>query len=79
MVYHNCGVLEHVSRFASRRQILVGSFRDRPGPCGNNSQERMSVRWCLHSANYPRKPRGTPAQLPERIRSAEPSLLSLVG
>ena len=69
-MYHD---LPHVARFWSVLfaidQDLAETTRKNACPCGGR----------LHSANYPRKPRGTPAQLPERIRSAKPSLPELVA
>ena len=64
----NHGVLDHVSRFASRRQILVVSFSDRPRPCRDTRKKGCPCGGRLHCANYPRKPRGTPVQLPEPQR-----------
>ena len=44
VVCHNSGVLDHVSRFASRRQILVVPSGGRRRSCGENPQEGVSVR-----------------------------------
>jgi hypothetical protein len=44
VVCHNLGVLDHVSRFAWRCQVLIVSFRDRPRSCRVSPEERLSVR-----------------------------------
>ena len=65
----NYGVLDHVSRFAcappgsgpsfsQSTEDLAETTRKQGCPCGGR----------LHSANYPRKPRGTPRHLPEAYR-----------
>ena len=67
MVYHNCRstrpcitICLATARFWSFLlavdQDLAEETRKKACPCGGR----------LHSANYPRKPRGTPVQLPER-------------
>jgi hypothetical protein len=44
VVYHDCGVLDYVSRFASLGQVLVVPFGDRPGSGEGSPQEGVSLR-----------------------------------
>ena len=61
----NLGVLDHVSPFASRRQILVVPFCDRPRSCGDHAHECVSVRRTPAQRQLPAEATGTPVQLPE--------------
>jgi hypothetical protein len=70
MVCHNCGVLDHVSRFASNRQVLVVPSCRRSGPRRDCSQESLSVRRTPAPLQLPpqasrHSPAASPATVPQ--------------